>query len=88
MNTCKTCKHRREAGEYQNWHQFGLGECAKMPMFWDATEWGDDQDEYGDTVRRLKPAYAAQKAFVQDASDYRAYLIVADDFGCVMHEDT
>lgn len=83
MERCKTCKYRREAGEYQNWRRFGFSECSKMPMFWTATEWTDDD---GDPVRGLMPQYAEQKAFIQDVSDYKAYLIVADDFGCVMHE--
>lgn len=82
MERCKTCAHRREAGEYQNWRRFGFGECAKMPMFWGATEWTDD-----DAIeRRIKAEFSGQKAFLQDGSDYRAYLIVADDFGCVHHK--
>jgi hypothetical protein len=82
MKQCKTCKHRRPAGDHHhNWKRFLLSECSRMPMFWDATEWSDEADE-----RRLRPSFVGQKAFLQDGSDYRAYLLVSDDFGCVMHE--
>ena len=53
-----------------------------MPMFWDSTEWSEEGDG-----RQIKSEFINQKAFLQDGSDYRAFLIVSDDFGCVMHEE-
>jgi hypothetical protein len=54
-------------------------------MFWDSTDWVRDED--GNVTREILRNHTGTKAFLQDGSDYIAYLIVADDFGCVMHED-
>lgn len=81
-NRCNTCKH---------WvyplptHSFakrqGLGECVAVMMLWDATRWVDDGES-----REFAPEHAGKKAFVQDGSDYTAFLYTVADFGCVQHE--
>lgn len=58
-----------------------MGKCQKIVMFWDATEWSEDDDDDG---RRLKKGFEDAKAFAQDGSDYIAYLKTTADFGCVM----
>jgi hypothetical protein len=89
MKYCKTCLYKHTPPEQQkSWQEFGISVCTRIPMFWNATEWIRVELDGGTIVRRISPKYANIKAFVQDGSDYQAYLLVADDFGCVMHEDT
>lgn len=59
--------------------RLGVHPCTRVPMFWDATEWGPDGER-----RVFKNP--KDLAFVQDASDYRADLITRAEFGCVLHE--
>lgn len=80
MNNCETCKHWKTAEEHEPWQGFGLGRCQNVPMFWNATEWDEDG------VRTVRDQYKNIKAFTQDGSDYRAYLLTRPDFGCVSHE--
>jgi hypothetical protein len=82
MKTCETCKHWDEAGEYETGYGLGLGTCKNIPMFWDATEWNGDGDG-----RKFLDQYKDTKAFAQDGSDYKAYMLTKSDFGCVSHED-
>jgi hypothetical protein len=77
---CATCDHWEPRNEYEAGHGMGLGQCTNVPMFFDATEWNEDGEG-----RAFKPEYANCKAFAQDASDYRAYLLTKPDFGCVAH---
>ena len=48
-------------------------------MFWNCTEWVEKGDDY---VRELNNEHKNDKAFVQDGSDYIAYLITKEEFGC------
>lgn len=81
MNNYKTCKHWEPRNEYETGYRQGLGRCAAALMLWDCTEWRDDSDE-----RVFMKAHENAKAFVQDGSDYRAYLLTKPDFGCISHE--
>ena len=88
MNTCKTCKHWRKAGPWETGHGLGLGTCGKFPMYWDATEWSeDDVGTESGVTRKLNDKYKDNKAFLQDGGDYSAYLLTKESFGCVEHED-
>ena len=60
-----------------------LRECDRIPQRWDAFEWDDDAGNWDDV---LKPEFADIKAFAEDGSSYRAALVTAPDFGCVMWE--
>jgi hypothetical protein len=80
MDTCKSCKHWERNGTPIG-YSLGLGYCRNIPMFWNATEW----DEEGEG-RRFIDKYKDHKAFAQDGSDYVAYLLTRQDFGCVSHE--
>ena len=46
----------------------------------------DDVNDDYNGLCMPKPEYALEKAFLQDGDDYKAFLIVANDFGCVLHE--
>jgi hypothetical protein len=81
VKTCETCKFwDRSSDDYRTHHRLGLGACTAVVMFWDSTEW----DENGEQVfsERAKDVMA----FVQDGSDYKAYLYTRPQFGCVSHE--
>lgn len=62
--------------------------CNRPKMFWDATEWTNEdpnsEDRY--TIRALKADAKDDLMFVQDGSDYAAYLITRADFFCAHHE--
>ena len=81
MNHCKTCKHWTPRGEYEAGHHEGLGRCGAAPLLYDVTEWDDDGDK-----RVLVAEHRTTLAFVQDASDYVAYLLTRPEFGCVSHQ--
>lgn len=82
MNLCKTCKHWRviEAG-WTSTPRHDIGDCGRVLLFWDATEWREESD-----FRELKPENANDLAFVQDGSDYMASLLTRPEFGCIQHE--
>lgn len=82
MKNCITCNHWKKRKEYEMGHSQGLGRCEAALMLWDSTEWRDDTDE-----RVLKKEHEKSKVFVQDGSDYIAYMLTMPDFGCVSHED-
>ena len=81
---CKNCKQWELKKDNLN-----MGYCHKVKMFWDATEWNlEEEDELGELIKRdLKSEFKNEKAFVQDGSDYKAYLITTHDFGCVQFEN-
>lgn len=88
MNTCKTCKHWKKAGPWETGYGLGLGTCGKFPMYWDATEWSEEDEEGGVGItRKLNDKYKDNKAFLQDGSDYSADLLTKESFGCVEHEE-
>ena len=78
---CETCKFWDNPKQCRE-AEFVTGECRRVKMYWDATEWNLDGDG-----RRLSADAATDLAFVQDASDYSAYLITLPQFGCVQHEE-
>jgi hypothetical protein len=51
-------------------------------MYWNATEWNKEG-----TARVTSEQYANTTAFVQDGSDYAAYLYTLPSHQCSMHED-
>ena len=84
MERCKTCKHwgSEDADDY---HGFGgivcVRKCSAAPMFWDSTEWAKGEVPDG----RCFIDGVTATAFVQDGSDYKAYLYTLADHGCTMH---
>lgn len=88
---CDNCKHWAQDERHERMRADGLTVriCKRAPQWWNATEWRDkgemDQDT-GTTVRALKSEHAGTKMFVQDGSDYLAYLYTAADFYCAHYE--
>jgi hypothetical protein len=83
MERCKTCKFWEPPKNESYGEVPGVGRCAKVVQFWNATEWAADGEG-----RKLLPEFTADLAFVQDGSDYRADLYTKPEFGCVQHEGT
>jgi hypothetical protein len=81
MNTCKTCKHWNTDDRYGTGASLSLGRCEAAPMFWESTEWKEDGDG-----RCWTSEAESKTAFVQDGSDYAAYLYTKAWHGCTMHE--
>lgn len=81
MERCKTCKHWVAVDKYDTGHSLGLGRCAETPMLWDSTQWSDDGDR-----REFVKTAESTTAFVQDGSDYKAWLYTKPGHGCVMHK--
>lgn len=77
---CASCAHWY-ATEYPI--PLEVGDCHAVVQLWDASDWADDDDDDGDVRRVILPKYADRLAFVQDGSDYRAYLVTRPAFGCV-----
>ena len=80
---CKNCKYWKETNSYPIEGE-KLGKCKKVQMFWNCTEWVEKGD---DCVRELNKKHKDDKAFVQDGSDYIAYLITKEEFGCNQFSD-
>jgi hypothetical protein len=80
MKTCKTCEHWQLCDQYETGHSLGLGRCEAALMLWDSTEWREDQDG-----RTFTEEARNTSAFVQDGSDYSAYLYTRPEHGCTMH---
>lgn len=84
-NTCKNCKYW-DLENVKSVKNRTIRECKKVKMFWDATEWTEEEDEDLNCVRSLREENKNDKAFVQDGSDYMAELLTRDDFGCNQFE--
>lgn len=71
---CGNCKH------WQEWYgrEKVVKRCERIEMFWNATDWSVDGDK--------RIFLDDSKAFVQDGSDYSAYLLTKEDFYCNMWE--
>ncbi len=84
---CAMCKFWEQSAKGQYGWKFGLGKCANVPMFYDATEDpnSDDPEDLGDESRVLKPDCQGVKAVALDGSGYRAELLTMPDFGCVSY---
>ena len=78
---CKNCKYWELTNSYPI-KDTKIGKCKKAKMFWDSTEWTDEETEDFDVIRRLKKEHENEKAFVQDGSDYMASLLTLEEFGC------
>jgi hypothetical protein len=90
---CDECKHwsrSEEQGEKKRANGLIVRRCQRAPEWWEATEWREDGPEDPDRpfeiIRTLKPEHSGTKMFVQDGSDYVAYLYTAADFFCAHHE--
>jgi hypothetical protein len=81
MNSCNTCKHWQRSEEHEVGHSQGLGRCSAARMLWDYIEWRSDEDNMVFIEGAEK-----HKHFLQDGSDYMAYMLTRPDFGCVSHE--
>jgi hypothetical protein len=82
MKTCATCKYWTLETDQYTHRPLEYGLCDATPMYFNATEWSKDGDD-----RVILQKYANTTAFVQDASDYRAYLYTRPIHGCTMHEE-
>lgn len=80
---CADCKHWEGPDESQSYgnRDFGLGECNRAKMFWDATEWSGEEGNY-DRIE-LDPS---SLMYVQDGSDYSAVLLTKPNFFCAHFE--
>jgi hypothetical protein len=77
---CRNCKHwNKEEGMTRE-----LGLCKRVHPFWDRSEWRDMPD--GDYCRVLSENAKDDMMFVQDGSDYVAYLYTKPEFFCAHHE--
>lgn len=83
MKKCATCKFWEAPKSDRYGEVAGVGRCSKVVQFWDASEWDKDGDG-----RKLRPEFSDSLAFVQDGSDFRAYLYTKPEFGCVQHDST
>jgi len=79
MNSrCELCMYwNAEIDEYDLRANLGLGKCKKVALLWDATDWAED----GLSLEFTKEGNNLQ-AFVQDGSDYIAYLYTRPEFYC------
>ena len=79
--TCQNCKHweRREWSDLDS----NLAICTKATMLFEASKWTSLD---GVVSRTIKPEHKDTKMFVQDASDYSAYLYTRNDFFCAHWE--
>lgn len=75
--TCETCRWWDAEWRYQSTE---VRRCTRIPEYWDATRWTDDEYETRITCN------ADDLAFAQDGSDYRAMLLTRAQFGCVLHQ--
>jgi len=80
---CENCKFWDITKQYPL-KEGQIGECKRVKMFWDNTEWFDNED--GEYRRRLIENSKNDKAFVQDGSDYMAQLLTLTTFGCNQFE--
>ncbi len=101
MNNCKTCKFWNLSAGYPDWYDDEDGETSvdeARPRAYaqfdgddgDLPRWkaARDRHRWGFCKRISMAVDDPDKtlAFVQDASNYRADLHTAGDFGCVHHE--
>lgn len=85
---CDGCEHWSRGNAYGDRKRANglvVRQCKRAHEWWEATEWHEDCEEDADTfetIRRVKPERAGDKMFVQDGSDYKAYLYTVADFFC------
>lgn len=79
---CADCKHWTGPQEHRG---NGIGECEKAQMYWDSTEWAKDENGEEDYITRIE-IDPSNLMYVQDASDYSAYLLTKADFFCAHFE--
>lgn len=82
---CKDYKFWKESDKNDYSKLIAVGYCKKAKMFWESTEWHYN-DEALEVTRELKPEFKENGVFVQDGSDYLAYMITQPNFGCVKFE--
>jgi hypothetical protein len=80
---CRTCRHWSPPENEGDIAAVGLATCQNARQYWDASKWDyDAQDKY---IRVMKDK--EHRVFVQDGSDYHAYLITREDFFCADWSD-
>ena len=82
---CKNCKYWTESDGHSEVKRIDVRKCTKVKMFWDCTEWGEEEDDF---ERVFTGDAKNNKAFVQDGSDYMAHFLTLSDFGCNQFEDS
>jgi len=81
-NICLNCKFW-EVTDSRPIKNMKTGLCTRVKMFWESTEWTDEEvEDSWDCFRVLREENKKDRAFVQDGSDYKAELITLKDFGC------
>lgn len=96
---CSNCKYwdrEKDSGNYRAMPNSGM--CTKAQPFWDVSEWkpiGTKQryspylkkmvaDEF---IRTLKDEHKDELFFVQDGSDYQAWMITMHNFFCACFKE-
>jgi len=84
LGLCSSCKYWcRDKDKYGHYsgeaYHLGLGQCLKAKMLFDCVKWDDDAE----TTVFSESVVDDCKVFVQDGSDYRAWMLTKRGFGCV-----
>lgn len=81
---CDRCRHWTSGGQVDGLRQYeNMGHCSRPLQLWSATEWVGRKDDGGQSFYRVRTEAAGEtRMFVQDGSDYRAFLFTAPDFFC------
>ncbi len=97
MNRCSTCKFWSDKDESLGWEgtAVGMRQCTRALERWtimDQANGGakfcgsDDPADEAAWGQRRVDALRQSMVYVQDGSEYRAEMITAPDFGCVLHQ--
>jgi hypothetical protein len=81
---CRFWEDQRKT-QFTGYTGIGVGECLRAKPLWERTKWGQ-HDETGKTYRVLLPEAIGDMFFVQDGSDYRAFLLTKPEFFCASFE--
>lgn len=81
---CADCKYW--SGEYEWEGPIKVKRCFKAIQYWDASEWGKDENGLDDYISRIE-LDSSQMMYVQDGSDYHASLLTKADFFCAHFEE-
>jgi hypothetical protein len=80
---CDQCQHW-DRDNKENVYTPGMTDvrkCNRAGMFWDVTEWSDDG------ARAVKAEHKDDQMFVQDGSDYYAFLLTRAGFYCASFKE-
>lgn len=84
------CRHWTPGGQVNGLrHYEKIGHCDRPLQLWNATEWAGARDDGDRSFYRVRSEAAGDTGmFVQDGSDYRAFLFTAPDFFCAHFVET